>query len=226
MQRLDDTGGEILTNLNIFARVFVEVSESLTNDERREMLSASITYEERVRDILVGSYDRRITKLREEHALWSSYQDTQRVSDHAAMDSEEKVPSPPDADIVPSEPDDNAPNPAEAEPSCGNARIEHISSCKGQREATFVIGGLNPNGISVGEAAALIHAAGLSKGRVDTVMSNIHNHMSNDEAWQKIGSSRFRLLPKIRAVDGLNPEQMQQEITEEGGSENELIQVA
>ena len=206
--------------------MFVMFSESLTEDERRELTnlnSAAITYYERVRDILVGPLDRRLTDLRAEQALWSGTQDTVLASDHAAPNSGEAPSDSPSAEIASSEPDGIAP---ESELTCGNARIEHIIGCKDQREATFVIGELNPAGIAVSEAAALIHTAGLSKGRVDTVMSNIHSYMSGDDAWQKLAPSRFRLLPKIREVSGINPEQPHQEIVEYNDDGTELVQVA
>ena len=209
--------------------MFVMINELLTDEERREMADlslAGITYNERLRDFFAGFFDKRIARLREEHVLWSSEQDTPPASAHAATDSEDTQSYPSSTDIAPSEPDDNVPNPDETEPSCGNARVEHIVSCKGQREATLVIGELNPDGFAVREAAALIRAAGLSKGRVDTVMSNLHHYMTNDDSWQKIGPSKFRLLPKIRAVDGGNPEQLHQKNAEEIGCENGLVQVA
>ena len=206
--------------------MFAMISESLTEDERRELTdlnSAAITYYERVREILVCPIERRLTDLRAEQALWSGTQDMVLTSDHAVPNSGEAPSDSPSAGIVSSEPDHIAP---ESELTCGNARIEHIIECENQREATFVIGELNPTGIAVSEAAALIHAAGLSKGRVDTVMSNIHSYMSGDDAWQKLAPSRFRLLPKIREVIGVNAEQPQEKIAEERDDENEIVQVA
>ena len=218
-----------MTKLKSSEPMFVMFSGLLSNDERGELTnlsSAAITYNERVRDIFMGAFDRRITDLRAEQALWSGDQDTVSASDHAAPDTGETLADSSSAGAASSKPNSIASEPPEAELACGNARIEHISSCNDQREATFVIGELNPEGISVSEAAALIHAAGLSRGKVDTVMSNIHNYMTNDTSWQKLAPSRFRLLPEIRAVDAGNLKQQHKETTEDDDLENDLVQVA
>ena len=186
---------------------------------------AGIGYNEHLRDIFMGFFDKRIAKLRGDRTLGSVVKATPKAFGHEAADVA-VVQRPPRTDISSSEPDGKTPVNAETEPSCGNAKVEHISMCKDQREAAYKIGELNPDGFTVRDAAALIHAAGLSKGKIKTVMSNIYTLAARDDGWRKLAPGQFRLLPDIRPVDGGIFDQLRQEIADDDGEENELVQVA
>ena len=76
----------------------------------------------------------------------------------------------------------------------GAATVRDIAHCSTQREAARVIAEVNGGDIDLKSAAKVIKAAGLSKGMVGTVVSSLHNFMSNSGDWVYSGPSQFRLV--------------------------------
>ena len=76
----------------------------------------------------------------------------------------------------------------------GAATVRDIAHCSTQREAARVIAEVNGGDIDLKSAAKVIKAAGLSKGMVGTVVSSLHNFMSNSADWVYSGPSKFRLV--------------------------------
>ncbi len=76
----------------------------------------------------------------------------------------------------------------------GAATVRDIAHCSTQREAARVIAEVNGGDIDLKSAAKVIKAAGLSKGMVGTVVSSLHNFMSNSGDWVYSGPSKFRLV--------------------------------
>ena len=219
-----------MNEMDVSAQVFAEVREVLTDNEllelARELNLAAISYNEDLRDIVAGVFDKRLTKLRAKRGLWVCEVKITPASDHRTTDSEESPKDPPPTSISLSESDGNVPTLPDSELMCGNASLDHIASCKDQREAAYKIATLNPRGFAVKDAAALIFAAGLSKGKIKTVSSNIYTIAARDDNWQKLGPGRFRLLPEIRPVDGGIFDQLREETADDDGEKNELVQVA
>lgn len=83
---------------------------------------------------------------------------------------------------------------ADAEPVSGAATVGDISHCRTQREASYVIAEINGGDIDLKTAACVIKAAGLSRGMLNTIVSSLHNFMSNSGDWRYTGPSRFELL--------------------------------
>ena len=218
-----------MSDMNLFAQLFAPLRESLTDDELRELAAglrrAGITYNEILRDTFVGLFDSRIDELTGDRTPPCGSTETSRASGHEPADVA-IVPSPPPTNPSSSEPDDKTPVNTELKPSCGNAMVEDIATCNDQKSATYRIGELNPGGFFVSEAAALIHAAGLSKGKLKTVRSNIYTVAARDGRWDKMGPGQFRLLPNVRPIDAGNIDQLRQETADDDGEENEFVQVA
>ncbi|MYC07914.1 MAG: hypothetical protein F4X57_12215 [Chloroflexi bacterium] len=219
-----------MTDKDISVQVFAEVRDVLTDDEllelARDLNLAAINYNEHLRDIVAGIFDTRIAKLRAKRCLRAREGQITPASDHWTTDSEESVIDPPPTSISSSESDGNAPPPSDSELVCGNATLNHIASCQDQREAAYKIATLNPEGFAVREAAALIYAAGLSKGKLKTISSNIYTLAADDDNWQRLGPGRYRLLPEIRPVDSDIFDYRRQDVADDDGEDNELVQVA
>ena len=81
----------------------------------------------------------------------------------------------------------------------GAATVRDIAHCSTQREAARVIAEVNGGDIDLKSAAKVIKAAGLSKGMVGTVVSSLHNFMSNSGDWVYSGPSQFRLVAGQKA---------------------------
>ena len=81
-----------------------------------------------------------------------------------------------------------------SEPVSGAATVQDIAHCRTQREASYIIAAKNGGPIDLKSAALVIKAAGLSKGMVGTVVSSLHNFMSNSGDWVYSGPSQFRLV--------------------------------
>ena len=81
-----------------------------------------------------------------------------------------------------------------AEPVSGAATVKDIKNCRTQREAGYVIAEINGGHIDLKSAASVIKAAGLSKGMLNTIVSCLHNFMSNSDHWSYTGPSAFELL--------------------------------
>ena len=84
----------------------------------------------------------------------------------------------------------------DAEPVSGAATVKDINHCQTQREAGYVIAEINGGHIDLKSAAPVIKAAGLSKGMLNTIVSSLHNFMSNSEDWNYTGPSTFELLTR------------------------------
>ena len=82
----------------------------------------------------------------------------------------------------------------DAEPVSGAATVQDIEHCQTQREAGYVIAEINGGHIDLKSAAPVIKAAGLSKGMLNTIVSSLHNFMSNSDDWNYTGPSAFELL--------------------------------
>ena len=218
-----------MVKTNIFNRMFLEAMESLSEDDRLEIAElneAAIAYEELKRDLFIGHIDKRIIELKQEHALWTIDDNASSGGDKRSITEKEVEPVPPYEAEIPKDSEIFEPMASDTEPTCGDAKVGDIASCRGQRDAVRVIGALNPDGFTVGQAAAMIHAAGLSKGSVESVMSNIHSYMSTGEDWEKIGPGRFRFRtanPEIQEVGHLSP---RLESEESDSPEQNLEQVA
>ena len=89
-----------------------------------------------------------------------------------------------------------------SEPVSGAATVQDIAHCRTQREASYIIAGKNGGPIDLKSAAKVIKAAGLSKGMVGTVVSSLHNFMSNSNDWRYFGPSKFRLVAGQEAESG------------------------
>lgn len=76
----------------------------------------------------------------------------------------------------------------------GIATVQDILHCRTQREAGYVIARKNGGSIDLKSAAPVIKAAGLSKGMLNTIVSSLHNFMSNSSDWDYFGPSRFQLV--------------------------------
>ena len=196
---------------NIFKQLFLEAIGSLSDEERLEMADlnkASIKYEGLKRSLFMGHIDKRISELEQEQELWTIDDNASSGGDRQFLTEKVVEPVPPHEAEIPREPEVCESTAGDTESKCGNATIGDIARCKGQRDAARIIGTLNPRGIAVGQAATLIHAAGLSKGSPESVMSNLHKFMSTNDKWEKIGRSRFRLRranPEIQEVEHLSP---------------------
>ena len=156
----------------------------------------------------MGHIDKRISELEQEQELWTIDYNASPGVDKQFLTEKGVEPVPPHEAEIPREPEMYESTAGETEARCGTARIGDIARCKGQRDAARVIGTLNPAGFAVGQAATLIHAAGLSKGSPESVMSNLHKFMSTNDEWEKIGRSRFRLRranTEIQEVEHLSP---------------------
>ena len=81
-----------------------------------------------------------------------------------------------------------------SDPVSGAATVRDIAHCSTQREAARVIAEVNGGDIDLKSAARVIKAVGLSKGMVGTVVSSLHNFMSNSGDWVYSGPSKFRLV--------------------------------
>ena len=81
-----------------------------------------------------------------------------------------------------------------AEPVSGAATVQDIAHCRTQREASYIIAAKNGGSIDLKSAAPVIKAAGLSKGMLNTIVSSLHNFMSNSGDWVYSGPSRFQLV--------------------------------
>ena len=87
-----------------------------------------------------------------------------------------------------------------SEPVSGTATVRDITHCSTQREAARVIAEVNDGDIHLKSAARVIAAAGLSKGLVSTIVSSLHNFMSNSADWGYSGPSKFRLVSGQEAL--------------------------
>ena len=87
-----------------------------------------------------------------------------------------------------------------SEPVSGTATVRDITHCSTQREAARVIAEVNDGDIDLKSAARVIAAAGLSKGLVSTIVSSLHNFMSNSADWGYSGPSKFRLVSGQEAL--------------------------
>ena len=186
----------MVTN-GIFSKVFVDIRSQLTDEERERMAklsSQSVAYLEECRDLIITSLDDEIDNMRADHSFWSvDFEDERRPTDMSSGEDGPDLEKDADSDTVHSALGEQYT--MESKVRCGDATVEDIKPCKDQRHAVRVIGEINTNGFAVSQAAALIHSAGLSKGTVESVASNIHGYMSRQPEWEKIGPSRFRLLP-------------------------------
>ena len=79
------------------------------------------------------------------------------------------------------------------ETRCGRATVADIADCPSQRQAMYVIAEKNDGTLKLNRAAELIMAAGMSKSNVRTVSASLHNYLSNNDDFEWIGPSEFRL---------------------------------
>lgn len=83
----------------------------------------------------------------------------------------------------------------DAGPVSGFATAKHISHCRTQREAAYVIAEVNGGPIDLNSAAVVIREVpGLSSGMLSTVVSSLHHFMTHSEDWNHTGPSQFELL--------------------------------
>ena len=76
---------------------------------------------------------------------------------------------------------------------CGRATVADIADCPSQRQAMYVIAEKNDGTLKLNRAAELVMAAGMSKSNVRTVSASLHNYLSNNDDFDWIGPSEFRL---------------------------------
>lgn len=214
---------------SFFRHLFLEAIESLSDDERLEMVDlsrAAIKYEEVKRALFMGHIDKRINELRQEHALWTIDESASSGGGKQSLAEEGVEPAQPyEAEIL-RESEVCESTASDTEAKCGNATIGDIARCKGQRDAARIIGTLNPRGFALGQAAALIHGAGLSKGSPESVMSNLHKYMSTNDEWEKIGRSRFRLRRANAEIQEVELPSLHLKPEESDSPERNLEQVA
>jgi hypothetical protein len=76
---------------------------------------------------------------------------------------------------------------------CGKTRVSDIKDCETQREALYIIARMNDGSLHLNSAAGLIVAAGLSKATPRSVSGNLHTYLSNNNDFDWVGPSQFRL---------------------------------
>ena len=76
---------------------------------------------------------------------------------------------------------------------CGRTTLTDIADCPSQRQAMYVIAEKNDGLLELNRAAELVMAAGMSKSNVRTVSASLHNYLSNNDDFEWIAPSRFRL---------------------------------
>ena len=210
-----------MTDMN---QIFAPIMETLTKEElelfNADIRKAEIVYIEALREIAMSVFDKAVAQLIEEPAVSCTSKRAVRASGHDSTDvsvqnlSLKECPS--------RNLDFEAPATGDDVLSCGNAKIEDIAMCKDQREAAHNIGRLNPGGFAVSEAALLIHAAGLSKGRLRTVAANLYTLVNRYDDWQKLEPGRIILLPDSGHVADDKYDQLCEEVEEE----SKRVQVA
>ena len=85
-------------------------------------------------------------------------------------------------------------------PVSGVVTAADIAHCRTQREASYVIAKMNGGAIDLNTAAVVIKSAELSKGKVSTVVSSLHNFMTHSDDWSYAGPSRFELVTDRESV--------------------------
>ena len=72
-----------------------------------------------------------------------------------------------------------------------------LGHCRTQREALREIAKLRGGIVRAREAAPLILRAGLSKGKLTSVVSTVHNLLNSGEEWEYVEPGTFRLIAPI-----------------------------
>ena len=77
--------------------------------------------------------------------------------------------------------------------SCGRATVRDIKGCGSQRKAAYIIARINGGLLDLNPASELIVAAELSKSTPRVVSGTLHTYLSNNEDFEWIAPSTFRL---------------------------------
>ena len=72
--------------------------------------------------------------------------------------------------------------------------IEQVARCATQMDAAVLIARASGGIVRVSEAGRLIHAAGLSRGKVTSVIATLSNRMNNGDEWEYEEPGTFRYL--------------------------------
>ena len=82
-------------------------------------------------------------------------------------------------------------------PDTPSIDVEFIRKCRTQREALREIAKRNEGVVRAKDAAPLILEAGLSKGKLTSVVSTTHNLLNNGDEWEYIEPGTFKLVDLI-----------------------------
>ena len=84
------------------------------------------------------------------------------------------------------------------EPNARHAHISpsHLLGCRSQMDAFRVIARFSRGEVRVSEAGRLVHAAGFSKGKASSVITDMYNRLKRSDEWELAAPGTFRLLER------------------------------
>ena len=85
-------------------------------------------------------------------------------------------------------------------PDTPSIDVEFIRKCRTQREALREIAKRNGGVVRAKDAAPLILEAGLSKGKLTSVVSTTHNLLNSGDEWEYIEPGTFKLVDLIAGI--------------------------
>ena len=92
-------------------------------------------------------------------------------------------------------------NESPSDPADIDPLIAILSGCRTQREALHTIARHNDGIVRARDAAQLIYDAGLSRGKLSSVISTTHNLLSYGYEWERVAPGMFRLIETDEAVE-------------------------